>query len=117
MQGAGERKKEANSLVDKYSIKFEILCGSPAFVILELHGNGFHFTDVFSAFLPLFVVACFLWFSVAASFPEREKWRDDCFPVCSGEGEDGENGRFPKRRRRKGSISGLRLQRFSVHFA
>ena len=34
MQGAGERKKEANSLVDKYTIKFEILCGSPAFVIL-----------------------------------------------------------------------------------
>ena len=30
-------------------------------------------------FFPLFVVACFLWFSVAASFPEREKWRDDCF--------------------------------------
>ena len=28
------RKKEANSLVDKYTIKFEILCGSPAFVIL-----------------------------------------------------------------------------------
>ena len=117
ISGGGRGRKEENSWVDKSTIKFEILCGSPAFVILELHGNGFHFTDVFSAFLPLFVVACFLWFSVAASFPEREKWRDDCFPVCSGEGEDGENGRFPKRRRRRGSISGLRLQRFSVHFA
>jgi hypothetical protein len=50
ISGGGRGRKEENSWVDKSTIKFEILCGSPAFVILELHGNGFHFTDVFSAF-------------------------------------------------------------------
>jgi len=35
------RRKEENSWVDKSTIKFEILRESPAFVILELHGNGF----------------------------------------------------------------------------
>jgi hypothetical protein len=47
ISGGGRGRKEENSWVDKSTIKFEILCGSPAFVILELHGNGFHFTDVF----------------------------------------------------------------------
>ena len=34
ISGGGRGRKEENSWVDKSTIKFEILCGSPAFVIL-----------------------------------------------------------------------------------
>ncbi|MCD8271713.1 hypothetical protein [Akkermansia sp.] len=37
----GRGRKEENSWVDKSTIKFEILCGSPAFVILKLYGMAF----------------------------------------------------------------------------
>ncbi|WP_300671206.1 hypothetical protein, partial [uncultured Akkermansia sp.] len=43
------RRKEENSWVDKSTIKFEILRESPAFVILELHGNGFSPACLFAA--------------------------------------------------------------------
>jgi len=63
ISGGGRGRKEENSWVDKSTIKFEILCGSPAFVILELHGNGFHFTDVFLHFF------CFLLLRAFFGFP------------------------------------------------
>ena len=62
ISGGGRGTKEENSWVDKSTIKFEILCGSPAFVILELHGNGFHFTDVFFAFFRFLLLRAFFGF-------------------------------------------------------
>lgn len=62
ISGGGRGRKEENSWVDKSTIKFEILCGSPAFVILELHGNGFHFTDVFLHFFRFLLLRAFFGF-------------------------------------------------------
>lgn len=62
ISGGGRGRKEENSWVDKSTIKFEILCGSPAFVILELHGNGFHFTDIFLHFFRFLLLRAFFGF-------------------------------------------------------
>lgn len=62
ISGGGRGRKEENSWVDKSTIKFEILCGSPAFVILELHGNGFYFTDVFLHFFRFLLLRAFFGF-------------------------------------------------------
>ncbi len=62
ISGGGRGRKEENSWVDKSTIQFEILCGSPAFVILELHGNGFHFTDVFLHFFRFLLLRAFFGF-------------------------------------------------------